>query len=81
MILTLLKALALRWHGWLVFVCVCGVVQVEEGRVRKEEQELKQSELAFDTFLQEKITLKNIARIGCSEYIIIFFGHLPQPQR
>jgi hypothetical protein len=43
---------------------VCGVVQVEEGRVRKEEQELKQSELAFDTFLQEKITLTNIARIG-----------------
>jgi hypothetical protein len=43
---------------------VCGVLQVEEGRVRKEEQELKQSELAFDTFLQAKITLTNIARIG-----------------
>jgi hypothetical protein len=57
-----------------------GVVQVEEGRVRKEEQELKQSELAFDTFLQAKITLTNIARIGCSEHIILhdFFGHLPQ---
>jgi hypothetical protein len=27
-------------------------VQVEEGRVRKEEQELSQSEMAFDTFLQ-----------------------------
>jgi hypothetical protein len=43
---------------------VCGVVQVEEGRVRKEEQELKQSELAFDTFLQAQITLTNITRIG-----------------
>jgi hypothetical protein len=43
---------------------VCGVLQVEEGRVRKEEQELKQSELAFDTFLQAQITLTNIARIG-----------------
>jgi hypothetical protein len=54
------------------------VVQVEEGRVRKEEQELKQSELAFDTFLQAKITLTNIARIGLLRVHNHFFGHLPQ---
>jgi hypothetical protein len=57
---------------------VCGVVQVEEGRVRKEEQELKQSELAFDTFLQAQITLTNIARIGCSEHLIIFWPFTPE---